>query len=56
VDKVMAMPDINVTVRQIAQAERVRAFQKKGPAKPADAAPAASPANPAPPKPDAPKP
>jgi tetratricopeptide (TPR) repeat protein len=55
-DKVMAMQDINVTVRQIAQAERVRAFQKKGPIKPADAAPAANPANPAPPKPDAPKP
>ncbi len=51
-DKVMAMPDINVTVRQIAQAERVRTFQKKAPAKPADAAPAA---NPAPPKPDNPK-
>ena len=51
-DKVMAMPDINVTVRQIAQAERVRTFQKKAPAKPADAVPAA---NPAPPKPDNPK-
>jgi tetratricopeptide (TPR) repeat protein len=53
-DKVMAMQDANVTVRQVAQAERVRAFQKKGPAKPADAAPPA--ANPAPPKPEAPKP
>jgi tetratricopeptide (TPR) repeat protein len=53
-DKVMAMQDINVTVRQIAQAERVRTIQKKGgPPKPADAAP---PASPAPPKPDAPKP
>jgi tetratricopeptide (TPR) repeat protein len=53
-DKVMAMQDANVTVRQVAQAERVRAFQKKGPAKPADAAPPA--ANPAPPKPEVPKP
>jgi tetratricopeptide (TPR) repeat protein len=51
-DKVMAMQDVNVQVRQVAQAERVRAFQKKGPAKPADGAPA----NPAPPKPEAPKP
>jgi tetratricopeptide (TPR) repeat protein len=51
-DKVMAMPDINVQVRQVAQAERVRTIQKKGPAKPADPAPA----NPAPPKPEAPKP
>jgi len=53
-DKVMAMQDANVKVRQVAQAERVRTFQKKGPAKPADAAPPA--ATPAPPKPDAPKP
>jgi len=52
-DKVMAMQDINVQVRQVAQAQRVRAFQKKGPAKPADAAPPA--ATPAPTKPDAPK-
>ena len=52
-DKVMAMQDINVQVKQVAQAERVRAIQKKNPAKPADAAP---PANPAPPKPEAPKP
>jgi tetratricopeptide (TPR) repeat protein len=51
-DKVMAMPDVNVQVRQVAQAERVRTFQKKGPVKPADAA---APATPAPPKPDAPK-
>jgi tetratricopeptide (TPR) repeat protein len=52
-DKVMAMQDINVQVKQVAQAERVRAIQKKNPAKPADAAP---PANPAPPKREAPKP
>jgi tetratricopeptide (TPR) repeat protein len=50
-DKVMAMQDINVQVRQVAQAERVRAFQKKNP-KPADAA---KPPDAAPPKPDAPK-
>ncbi len=37
-DKVMAMPDINVQVKQVAQAERVRTFQKKNPPKPADAA------------------
>jgi len=52
-DKVMAMQDINVQVKQVAQAERARAFQKKNPPKPADAAP---PANPAPPKPETPKP
>jgi tetratricopeptide (TPR) repeat protein len=51
-DKVMAMPDINVQFKQVAQAERVRTFQKKNPPKPADAAPAATPA---PPKPDAPQ-
>jgi len=58
-DKVMAMPDINVQVKQVAQAERVRTFQKKNPPKPADAAPpanSAAPANPAPPKPESPKP
>ena len=58
-DKVMAMPDVNVQVKQVAQAERVRAFQKKNPPKPADAAPPAPPANPgnpAPPKPETPKP
>jgi len=52
-DKVMAMPDASVPVKQIAQAERVRTMQKKNPAKPAEAAP---PANPAPPKPETPKP
>jgi len=41
-DKVMAMQDINVQVRQVAQAERVRTFQKKNPPKPADAAPPAA--------------
>jgi tetratricopeptide (TPR) repeat protein len=51
-DKVMAMQDINVQVKQVAQAERVRTFQKKNPPKPADAAP---PATAAPPKPEAPK-
>jgi tetratricopeptide (TPR) repeat protein len=56
-DKVMAMPDINVTVKQVAQAERVRTIQKKSPPKPAAAAPAAPPANPANPgPPTAPKP
>jgi len=55
-DKVMAMPDINVQVKQVAQAERVRAFQKKNPPKPAEAAPPANPANPAPPKPEGQKP
>jgi tetratricopeptide (TPR) repeat protein len=38
-DKVMAMQDINVQVRQVAQAERVRTFQKKGPRQAADARP-----------------
>ncbi|MGA3040665.1 MAG: hypothetical protein ABSF54_07755 [Bryobacteraceae bacterium] len=52
-DKVMAMPDINVQVKQVAQAERVKSIQKKGAGKPADAA---QPADPAPPKPDVPKP
>jgi tetratricopeptide (TPR) repeat protein len=59
-DKVMAMQDVNVQVKQVAQAERVRVIEKKkGPAKPADAAPPANPANPgnpAPPKPEVPKP
>ena len=51
-DKVMAMPDINVQVRQVAQAERVRAFEKRKASKPADAAGA----NPPPVKPETPKP
>lgn len=51
-DKVMALPDTSVQVKQVAQAERVRAFQKKNPTKPAD--PGA--ANPAAPKPEPPKP
>jgi tetratricopeptide (TPR) repeat protein len=39
-DKVMAMQDIPVSVRQFAQAERVRATQMKaGPAKPGDSTP-----------------
>ncbi|HTQ56677.1 MAG TPA: hypothetical protein VMI94_19560 [Bryobacteraceae bacterium] len=50
-DKVMAIPDVNPTVRQIAQAERVRAIQKKGAAHPP--APAAKPDAS---KPEAPKP
>jgi tetratricopeptide (TPR) repeat protein len=55
-DKVMAIPDVNTTVRQVAQAERVRTIQKKNPPKPADAAPPATPpATPEPPKPEAPK-
>jgi tetratricopeptide (TPR) repeat protein len=48
-DKVMAAPDVNVTVKQIAQAERVRTMQKKGGAN------AAAPAKPDAPKPEAPK-
>lgn len=52
-DKVMAMPDVNTTVKQIAQAERVRTIQKKGAASPG--APAAPP-KPEAPKPEAPKP
>lgn len=63
-DKVMAMPDINAQYRQYAQAERVRAFQKKNPkpaAQPAPANPAtpgnpAAPANPAPANPTPPQP
>jgi tetratricopeptide (TPR) repeat protein len=57
-DKVMAIPDVNVTVRQVAQAERVRTFQKKNPPKPGDAAPPANPTppNPTPPNPTTPKP
>ncbi|MGA2136769.1 MAG: tetratricopeptide repeat protein [Bryobacteraceae bacterium] len=50
-DKVMATPDVNPTVRQIAQAERVRSIQKKGGAKPATPA-----AQPDAPKPETPKP
>jgi tetratricopeptide (TPR) repeat protein len=50
-DKVMALPDINVTVKQIAQAERVRTIQKKAKAN----APAEAP-KPEAPKPEAPKP
>jgi tetratricopeptide (TPR) repeat protein len=48
-DKVMGMPDVNVTVKQIAQAERVRTMQKKGGAN------TAAPAKPDAPKPEAPK-
>jgi tetratricopeptide (TPR) repeat protein len=55
-DKVMAMPDVNVQVKQVAQAERVRTIQKKNPAKPADAVSPANPANPGPPNPTTPKP
>jgi tetratricopeptide (TPR) repeat protein len=51
-DKVMAIQDVNPTIRQIAQAERVRAMQKKG----GGATPANPPAKPEEPKPDAPKP
>lgn len=52
-DKVKALPDASVQVKQIAQAERVRAWQKKNPPKPGDTPP---PADQAPPKPEAPKP
>ena len=47
----MAMPDISVQVKQIAQAERVRAFQKKNPHQAGRPGPPA--ANPAAPKPEA---
>ena len=49
-------PDVNVQVKQVAQAERVRTIQKKNPAKPADAVSPANPANPGPPNPTTPKP
>ncbi len=54
-DKVMAMSDLNPTIKQIAQAERVRAMQKKGGPPPAN--PEAKPDAPKPetPKPEAPK-
>jgi tetratricopeptide (TPR) repeat protein len=50
-DKVMAMSDVTVQIKQIAQAERVRAIQKKGGPTPAapPASGAAPPANPTPP-------
>lgn len=50
-DKVMAISDVNPTIRQIAQAERVRAMQKKGGPPPANPE-----AKPDAPKPEAPKP
>jgi tetratricopeptide (TPR) repeat protein len=55
-DQVMAAPDVHPQVRQIAQAERVRAIQAKGgPAKPAaPATPPAPAATPAPATPPAP--
>lgn len=57
-DKVMAMQDVDVRVKQVAQAERVRTFQKKNPPKPPAAAPPASPAPPdaTPPQPPPQKP
>lgn len=54
-EKVMAIPDVNPAVRQIAQAERVRTIQKKTAANPA-AAPKPDAPKPDAPKPDAPKP
>lgn len=47
-DKVMALPEVHPQIKQIAQAERVRAMQAKGGAKPATPPPAepAKPANP----------
>ncbi|MGA2592772.1 MAG: tetratricopeptide repeat protein [Bryobacteraceae bacterium] len=53
-DKVMAMADINAQIKQIAQAERVRAIQKKGAASKPDSP--AAPANPAPPQVEVKKP
>jgi tetratricopeptide (TPR) repeat protein len=59
-EKVMAMPNLHPSIRQFAQAERVRAMQAKGgaakPPAPAAAPPAGSPATPpAAPAPPAPK-
>lgn len=55
-DKVMAMQDINVTVRQVAQAERVRAIQRKAAANPANPEPKPEAPKPEAPKPESPKP
>jgi tetratricopeptide (TPR) repeat protein len=55
-DKVMAIPDVNARVKQVAQAERVRAIQKKGGANANSAAPKPDAPKPDAPKPDAPKP
>ncbi len=55
-DKVMAMPDIPPQFHQFAQAERVRAMQKKNGGAAAPPANGAAPATPAPPQPAAPKP
>jgi tetratricopeptide (TPR) repeat protein len=41
-DKLMAQPDLNPSIRQFAQAERVRAMQGKGAIKPATPPPAAA--------------
>jgi tetratricopeptide (TPR) repeat protein len=49
-DKVAARPDLPVQLKQYAQAERVRAIQAKGGAKPPAATPAATPAPAAAPK------
>jgi tetratricopeptide (TPR) repeat protein len=46
VEKVMAMPDVHPQIKQVAQAERARAFQAKQKANPPAAAPAANPAAP----------
>jgi len=54
-DKVMAMQDISPQIRQVAQAERVRTWQKKNP-KPAETTPPQAPPKPDQPKPDQPKP
>jgi len=53
IEKLMALPDLHPTIKQFAQAERVRATQMKNAAKPAAAPPAAPAAAPpaAPPKP-----
>jgi len=49
-DKVMAGTDVHPTIKQFAQAERVRAFQAKQAAKPAEAAKPDEPAKPAAPQ------
>jgi tetratricopeptide (TPR) repeat protein len=57
-DKLLAQPDVHPTIKQFAQAERVRALQGKGggAAKPPAAAAPATPAAPAPPAPEPKKP
>jgi tetratricopeptide (TPR) repeat protein len=55
-DKVLAQPDVHPQIKQFAQAEKVRATQLKGGAKPAAPAAPAAPASPAPAPAEAKKP